>query len=222
MDNNELLIPSQIIRSKRKSISLIIRNNGDFLVRAPIRCNEKEIYKFITQKSEWIIKKRLEQQSNPIRRITFKGPEQIQLLGKNYSIVLVDKSRVCLREDSLYVPNEKSKEKLVCFLKNFARKHLTERVKLISNLFNFEYSKITISSAKTNWGSCSQNNNLHFTYKLIMCPEDVVDYVVLHELCHTKIKNHSKKFWSLVETCNPYFKSHEKWLKKNRGIIEII
>ena len=120
------------------------------------------------------------------------------------------------------LPKEKSKEKLISFLKNTAKKYLAERVGLISELFGFTFSSISISSAKTCWGSCGYNNKLHFTYKLMMCPQDVVDYVVLHELCHTKVKNHSKKFWQLVKDCNPYYQIHERWLKKNRGIIELI
>ncbi|MBQ8615169.1 MAG: M48 family metallopeptidase [Clostridia bacterium] len=222
MDNQELLIPNKIIKSNRKSISLVIKNNSEFIVRCPMRCKESDIYSFIAQKSDWIIKKRLEQASNLFNPLTCDKPEQIRILGKSYDIHFTNKNRVKLYEDVLEVPNTKPKEKIVGFLKTFARKYLTERVKLIADLFNFSYSKLTISSAKTNWGSCSLNDSLHFTYKLMMCPEDVVDYIVLHELCHTKVKNHSNKFWSLVEACNPNYKTHEKWLKKNRGIIEVI
>lgn len=222
MEYQELLIPNQIIKSKRRSISLVIKNNGDFIVRAPIRVNEKDIFSFIAQKREWIIKKRLEQKANLFSPLTFEQPEQIRILGKSYEVQLSERNRVKLFENIIEVPKINPKEKLINFLKKHARKYLLDRAKLISSLFGFSFSKITISSAKTNWGSCSQNNTLHFTYKLIMCPEDVVDYIVLHELCHTKVKNHSNRFWALVEACNPNYKTHEKWLKKNRGIIEII
>lgn len=222
MNKQELLTPNKIVRSNRKTISLVIKTNGDFIVRCPMKCKETEIFAFIEKKSDWIIKKRLEQCSNIFKPLTFNSPEQIQILGKIYDIISTDKSGVKINNNTLEVPNYKPKEKLISFLKNCARKYLNERVTLIAELFNFTYSKLTISSAKTNWGSCSQNNSLHFTYKLIMCPEDVVDYIVLHELCHTKVKNHSNKFWLLVESCNPNYKTHEKWLKKNRGIIEVI
>ncbi|MBQ9795867.1 MAG: M48 family metallopeptidase [Clostridia bacterium] len=222
MNSEELLIPTKIIKSKRKSISITIKNNGDFIVRAPLRCSEDAIFKFINQKREWIIKKRLEQLSSPFSKLTFDKPEKVIILGKEIDIILVNKARVKLYEDIIEIPNNKPKEKLISFLKNYARKYILERVKLIASLFNFQYSNISISSAKTNWGSCSYNNRLHFTYKLIMCPEDVIDYIVLHELCHTKVKNHSDKFWLLVEACNPNYKNQEQWQKKNRGIIDII
>ena len=88
--------------------------------------------------------------------------------------------------------------------------------------FLCNYSSISINSAKTRWGSCTPSNKLHFTYKLMLCPIPIVDYIIIHELCHTKVKNHSKKFWQLVEYYYPDYITCEKWLKKNRAIIEFI
>ncbi len=222
MNNSELLVPTHIIKSKRKTISLIIKNNGDFIVRAPLKSNNDTIFKFINQKANWIINKRVEQNNNAIKPLTFDKLETIELLGNQYEVVCENVARTKLSETQIIVPKNNSKEKLIAFLKNFAKKYLSDRVKLISELFSFSYASISITSAKTCWGSCSANNKLHFTYKLIMCPQDVIDYIVLHELCHTKVKNHSEKFWALVQNCNPYYKTHEKWLEKNRAIIELI
>lgn len=218
---NELLIPTQIIQSKRKSISLIIKNNGDFIVRTPLGLSKKEILKFINKKSSWIIKKRTEQKENSIKPLDFNS-STIFLMGKLYKFNFHNKTRVALKDSYILLPKENSKERFVSFLKKTAKNYLEDRAKLIASLFNFSYSTISISSAKTCWGSCSVKNKLHFTYKLIFCPLDVIDYVVLHELCHTKVKNHSANFWALVEKCNPYYKTHENWLKKNRGIIDVI
>ena len=190
---NELLIPTQIIKSKRKSISLIIKNNGDFIVRAPLKVSDRDVFKFIQEKSSWIIKKRTDQQLNAIKPLNFVN-SRITLMGNEYSFDFHDKTRVFVKENTIFLPKENSKEKFVLFLKKFSKKYLQERVKLIASLFNFNYSSISISSAKTCWGSCSTGDKLHFTYKLILCPQDVIDYVVLHELSHTKVKNHSAKF----------------------------
>ena len=92
----------------------------------------------------------------------------------------------------------------------------------IAKQFGFNYESITISSARTNWGSCGAKNTLNFTYKLAMCPKPVVDYIIVHELCHTKVKNHSSKFWNEVQKCFPEYKTCEKWLKTNRAIINKI
>lgn len=222
MEDKELLIPNQIIKCKRKSITLQIKNNGDFIVRAPIKINDKEIYKFIIEKKDWIIKKRKEQISSEFVPLTFNKDEKLYVLGDSYSIIVTNKPKVIISDNVLFVPQSETKEQIIKFLKKLAKSYLTNRVEEISKAFKFNYERISISSAKTCWGSCSHNNRLHFTYKLIMCPKEVIDYIVLHELCHTKVKNHSSKFWNLVATYDPNYKIKEKWIKKNRGIINVI
>ena len=217
-----LLIPTKIIKSNRRSIALIIENNGDFIVRAPIKADEKFIYKFINQKSDWIIKKRKQQIENQPKPLNIEELSTIFILGKEYIIKLNENTRVKVADNNIYVPRDNSKEKLISYLKKLAKTIITNEVDDICNKFNFNYASISINSAKTRWGSCSGSNKLHFTYKLMLCPMDVVDYIVIHELCHTKVKNHSQKFWRLVESYYPDYKNCEKWLKQNRAIVELI
>ena len=77
------------------------------------------------------------------------------------------------------------------------------------------YGKISIRDQKTRWGSCSSEGNLSFNWRLILAPPDVLDYVVIHELCHRKEMNHSKEFWALVESLMPEYKERRKWLREN-------
>ena len=217
-----LLEPTQIIKSKRKSISLVIKSNGEFIVRAPIKSSDASIVKFIKEKSNWVIKKRTESIVSAVSPFEFNGLDKMKILDKTYIVECGQITRVFIDKNKIIVPNADPKTHLISFLKKTAKKYIAERVKLISSLFNFTYNSISITSAKTCWGSCGFNNKLHFSYRLIMCPTDVVDYVVLHELCHTQVKNHSNKFWQLVASCNPYYKNHEKWLKKNRAIMDLI
>ena len=217
-----LLIPTKIIKSNRRSIALIIENNGDFIVRAPIKADETFIYKFINQKSDWINKKRKQQIENQPKPLNIEELSTIFILGKEYIIKLNENTRVKVADNNIYVPRDNSKEKLISYLKKLAKTIITNEVDDICNKFNFNYASISINSAKTRWGSCSGSNKLHFTYKLMLCPMDVVDYIVIHELCHTKVKNHSQKFWRLVESYYPDYKNCEKWLKQNRAIVELI
>ena len=166
MTNNELLTPNQIIKTKRKSISLVIKDNGDFIIRAPLLVQESDIFKFIKQKEKWIIQKRTEQLSNTINPITFNGEEEIYLLGKPYKLIYKDISKVQIDENQIIISKRNPKEKLISFLKKFAQNHLKERVELISNMFGFNYASISISSAKTCWGSCSFSNKLHLNLVL--------------------------------------------------------
>ncbi len=220
--NNDLIKPTKLVRTRRKSIALIINNRGELIVRVPVRVSEKDIYEFIIKKANWIIEKRTKIKNNPYITITPKSNEKIPILDTIYDIELYNLSRAKIVENKLFVPNENSKEKLINFLKKYARKYLNERVAELAKKFCFNYKNISISSAHTRWGSCNYYNSLTFTYKLILCPKFVVDYIIIHELSHTIEKNHSKKFWSLVKKCLPNYKDCEKWLKDNRSIIDLI
>jgi predicted metal-dependent hydrolase len=92
---------------------------------------------------------------------------------------------------------------------------ISERVAYHAKKNKFAYRKIRISSARTRWGSCSTNGTLSFTWRLVLAPSEVIDYVVVHELAHTQIKNHSPKFWRRVVEIMPEFKRYITWLKKN-------
>ncbi len=217
----ELLLPNKIVKSKRRSISLQIKVSGEFIVRAPIKCKNEEIFKFIHQKANWIIEKRLEATKQNIS-LKLENGEKVELLGDLYEIQLSDVPRCKFKDDKILLPTENTIECFVKLLKKLLKNYLEQKVPVLANLFAFSYSSIGVSSAKTNWGSCSALNRLHFTYKLALCPKLVVDYIIIHELCHTKIKNHSAKFWALVLKCCPDYKTQEKWLKTNRAVVELI
>ena len=218
----DFLTPKQIIFTKRKTLSLVIDNNGDLIVRAPLKCTEKRINEFICKKADWIIKTKQSVINNKKEHINCLNGEQISILGVDYVISLYDKSTVMLNDNILYLPQVNSKEKLIIYLKKTIRSYISRKLAEICEEYDFKFKSISISSAKTNWGSCSFKNRLHFTYKLALCPTQVVDYVIKHELTHTKVKNHSRTFYSeLVKIC-PNYKECEKWLKNNKSVIDII
>ncbi|MBE5741327.1 MAG: M48 family metallopeptidase [Clostridiales bacterium] len=222
MTQIKLLTPNKIVRTKRRSISLIISNSGEFFVRAPIRCSDKDIYDFIIKIADWIIEKRRLSLANKISEITFDKGNTIHLLGVEYTFDYHDSSRVKLINDKIFLPKEDTKNRFIRYLKSFAKKYLTMRVSHIAESLHFTYDTIGISSARTCWGSCSFKNKLHFTYKLMLCPKEIVDYIIVHELSHTRVKNHSKAFWDIVAKIYPEYKQCEKWLKANRNIIDLI
>lgn len=102
-------------------------------------------------------------------------------------------------------------------IQNLAEKaleYIPDRVEYFSKQIGVTYGRITIRNQKTRWGSCSSKGNLNFNCLLMLTPEEVIDYVVVHELCHRKEMNHSKAFWSEVENVLPDYRSHVKWLKE--------
>ena len=104
-------------------------------------------------------------------------------------------------------------------LAELARKRLPERVRHFASMIGVSYGRITIRSQHTRWGSCSAGGNLNFNCLLMLCPEAVQDYVVVHELCHRKEMNHSAKFWAEVARFAPDYAQHRKWLKENGGAL---
>ena len=98
-----------------------------------------------------------------------------------------------------------------------ALKIIPERVEHFAKQMGVDYGRITIRNQRTRWGSCSSSGNLNFNCLLMLTPSDVIDYVVVHELCHIKEMNHSESFWNEVEKVLPGYKEAIKWLKDEGG-----
>lgn len=218
----DLLTPTKIVRTKRKTLSLIINNNGDLIVRAPLKCTDSVIFDFISKKANWIISKRQNSINPKFAPLKLVDNEELNILGDNYTIKLADIKSVKIINNIILVPKINSKHYLILFLKRQLKKLVSEKIDMLNAIYDFEVKNISVSSAKTNWGSCSAENKLHFTYKLMLCPEQIIDYIVVHELVHTIIKNHSKNFWRNVKKIYPHYKQCELWLKENRGIVNIL
>jgi predicted metal-dependent hydrolase len=99
--------------------------------------------------------------------------------------------------------------------KSRAREYIIPRTYELAEKFGFTFEKIKITSAVTRWGSCTSKRNINFSYRLVLTRKEAIDYVIIHELCHLRQMNHSKKFWSEVENIMPDYKVWEKWLKDN-------
>ena len=99
-----------------------------------------------------------------------------------------------------------------------ARGIISEKVAYFAPIVGVTYGRIAIRRQKTVWGSCSSKGNLNFNYLLAMMPNEVIDYVVVHELCHRKEMNHSKRFWAEVERVIPNHKALRKWLKEEGSV----
>ena len=99
-------------------------------------------------------------------------------------------------------------------LKDEALKMAEKKVEEFNEFYNLQYNKISIRDQKTRWGSCSEKGNLNYNYKIILLPEKIADYIIVHELCHLKELNHSHRFWNLVEKTIPDYKERVRELKE--------
>lgn len=98
-----------------------------------------------------------------------------------------------------------------------ARKIFLKKSEFYSKCMDVSYERIAVKDQATRWGSCSRKGNLNFNWRLILMPEEILDYVVVHELAHLKQLNHSPEFWKIVQEVLPDYKSRRKWLKENGG-----
>lgn len=198
----------QLIRSKRRTISLTIKDDGELLVKAPNGTRIEYINKFLQEKDDWISKhKKLMKDFLKRRRShKFVTKDGFLFLGKR-----VKPSGINLRDrDSIEV-----------YLKEKALNVIEKRTIDYCNEFGLEYSVLRISNAKRRWGSCGSKNSLNFTWRLMMAPSKVIDYVIIHEISHIKHKNHSARFWSLVESMMLDYKKHDNWLEENRFLLDL-
>lgn len=99
--------------------------------------------------------------------------------------------------------------------------YFNDRVKHYADMAGLTYKSVKVNNANTRWGSCGAQDSLNFTWRLILAPYRVIDYVVVHELMHIKQKNHSRKFWQEVENLIPDYKKDERWLKENGYLLNI-
>lgn len=100
-----------------------------------------------------------------------------------------------------------------------ARDIFTRKAEYYARIMDVTYGRISIREQKTRWGSCSSQGNLNFNWRLILAPEDVLDYVVVHELAHRKEMNHSKAFYAIVESVLPDYRVSRKWLRDNGDVL---
>lgn len=210
----------QIIRSKRKTLALIVKSDGSVIVRAPLRTLEQSIREFIENHTEWIEKKQAEAlaMSAPVPRQYAPG-EMFIYLGCPYPLeIMKGQKQPLLLEDSFKLAESAQANAALAFERWYraeAKQILKERVNVYARQYDLQYKKIRITSARTRWGSCSANGSLNFSWRLILTPMEVVDYVVVHELAHTVFHNHSKSFWKRVEKMMPDYKERRKWLRKH-------
>ena len=219
-----MIVPDEIHRSKRKTLSISVDATGRLIVRAPLRCSEARIIAFIERKADWITVRREKAKLSAryLPKDDLDGFE-FSLLGAFCVIRKENVKRVVYKENSkeLLIPYEDDGKSVARWLKRKAKVTLSQMVVERAIEMGASYKSVAISSAKTRWGSCSANNTLRFTFRLAYAPKEIIDYVVVHELAHTFHRNHGKAFWRTVEKYCPDWKVKRKWLKDHGYLMEI-
>ena len=176
-----------LIRSSRRTLSIEITKDGGLLVRAPRTMKRSEIEGFLLEKKDWIRdhQKRWEERKQAYEEKTGDSAEE----------------RFTMEE--------------LRRMADEAVKVIPERVKHYAALLGVTYGRITIRNQKTRWGSCSAKGNLNFNCLLMLAPPEVLDSVIVHELCHRLHPNHSRSFYAAVYRIFPDYARCDRWLKQN-------
>ena len=209
-----------LIRSKRKTLSIQISKEAEIMVKAPLYLSKHIIEEFINSKKNWIIEKQsmIKSFNDKKSRFSLNYGDKVLFRGKEYTIRCDYKNKIYFEDDSLYLPSTLKESDIKLFIiklyKLLAKKLLNERVYHYKNMMNVSPISVKINSASTRWGSCSYKGSLNFSWKIVFAKDELIDYIVVHELAHIKEHNHSKYFWDEVRFVLPDYKQRQKQLNE--------
>ncbi len=221
------MIEYTLKRSKRKSIGISISETGEVIVSAPNKLAAKEISKIIDDKSSWIRSKLaiVNQRIDTCSPKKFTTGETFAFLGNEYLLDITTNSRqVTISNGALSVGISSAaksssnsdfiKRKVIHWYREQAQKYIDTNASKYSVAIGVMPEIIKEKAYKRSWGMCHSSGKIYINYKLIMAPAAIIDYVLIHELCHLIHPNHSIDFWNLVEKHCPDYKQRRNWLKE--------
>lgn len=218
---------SFIINERSGRIRLSVKSDGEIVVSMPPSVLYREAIRFAESKTDWILK----QQSRIQAGLTLFAPEScFKTKFHKLAITKGNTDRVYNRVGNgviqIFIPEKVNHEQpkvqefikrtLVDVMRWEAKIYLPKRLKELSEKHGFKYQNISIKNTKTRWGSCSSTNNINLNLHLMRVPEQLIDYVILHELVHTVVKNHGEKFWLLLEQVYPGARKADKEMNNFR------
>lgn len=238
--NNET-ITINIIRSKRSTACLRIQPDGTVEVRGPRLMSDAFVREFIQAKADWIIQRRREVVEHQSKKKVhnFQSGDVFLYLGEAYVLTLVaagrkrvelvrevveNKQQVIQEMQTIdnkfivyttYFEPRNVEKQIKEWYKKQAVEYITERVEHYAQTVSENYTEITMENRKGRWGSCSSKGELTFNWRLMLAPQEIIDYVVVHELCHLKHMDHSPQYWKAVGSILPDYKVRKEWLKEN-------
>ena len=199
---------AEVIRTKRKKTASVKVQEGKVSLVVPVDLSDESLESLVTSKTRWIKNKLyLHKQHAPVKNKEYVSGECFSYLGKNYRLKVNNgaKSPVKLVNGCLTIAvpmasnsKEVIKNDLVRWYKSHAEVKLREKVKRYANIIGVSPSTVGIQSFKSRWGSCHISGDIKFNWKIVIAPNRIVDYVVVHELCHMRHHDHSPNFWNCV------------------------
>lgn len=217
----------ELIRSRRRTLSLVIDDHGRLVVRAPMRMANRAIDDFVKSKAKWIAAQQEKARSRASRFAPkqFVSGEEFFYLGELYRLQIEDQQSLPLVFNAGFHLSSAAVPRAAAVFERWYRRQalrvMSERVGLYASANGFEFGQIKITSARKQWGSCGPKGDLRFAWRLVMAPLPMIDYVAVHELVHLRHRNHSKRFWSRVMAILPDYRQREDWLEEHGYLLRL-
>ncbi len=222
-----------IRRPRRKTASISVKPDNAVVIIVPHKLPQESIEQIVKSKTRWIRSKlRFNQEVREKHKPKeFVSGEAFTYLGRNYRLKVVEgEARPATLSQgrlNVYVPLNLTSEnreqyiirQLTAWYQEHAVKRLQEKTIRHAERLGVEPARIGVKTYKSRWGSCHKDGRVYFNWRIIMAPHSVVDYVVVHELCHLIHHNHSAAYWKLIEHTCPDFRDAKEWLKINGPLL---
>ncbi len=226
-----------IKKGKRKrTVAIQVISPSQVVILAPHSLTREKVEEIVRRRSQWILQnqKRLRNLARLYPAREFVSGERLLYLGREYRLNVrwaenggqgspaINGRRIVVSvgREGRAGPNKYFvREALLKWYLSEAGQVIPRRVELYSNLLDAIPKEILVKQQKRRWGSCSSKGILRFNWQLIMAPLSIMDYVVVHELCHLRVKNHSPDFWRLVSRALPDYRQRRKWLRESSPLL---
>lgn len=222
-----------LVYRKRKTMSIEINLEGEVRVISPVNIKVKRILEVVESKGSWICKKQDELRvRNSIRKANeYINGETYLYLGNEYILSLqvnkeLKKPQVLIEDNIIQIiykeiDAETVKGILEIWYREKTLEVVKERVYIYNRFFILSPKELKVKQQKRRWASCTYDNRILFNWRISMAPIEVIDYIVVHEMCHMDFKDHSSNFWNRVKTVMPNYELYKLWLKENGIKLEI-
>ena len=203
-----MIVPDYIERSNRKTLSLTVLKDGNIIVKAPISMKDDVIERFVFDKQDWIKSKLMTIKETKSKFDDVMHYQKFLLYGNKYTLLLDDVKKIETHANfQIIFPKKTEQDKVLKGMKSWykkvAKKVLADRLAYVESRLKLKSKAMRITDSKGKWGSCNSFGTIVFNWRVVMLPPDLIDYVIVHELCHLVEMNHSKKFWTIVERFLP-------------------
>lgn len=223
----------EVVRSRRSTADIVVERDGRVVVRAPKALADKRIASIVSSRRLWIYKALAEWRDANATRILreYRNGEGFLYLGRSYRLLLVADQddpvllkggRFCLRRDLIGGGDATlAKAAFREYFTTHALERIRQRVDYFAPKVGVTVRRLAVRELGNRWGSCSPKGNLAFHWKCMMAPATVIDYLIVHELCHLHHLDHTEAFWNEVDKIIPDYQCRKEWLRKNGAAMDI-